>query len=50
MLIVVDQAEKYLTVLLGKRAKVRQAKPIALPNDSEPEPDIAIVQPLGRDY
>lgn len=25
-------------------------KPITLPNDSEPEPDLAIVQRLARDY
>ena len=43
-------AAEYLTELLGKRAAVRQAKPITLPNDSEPEPDIAIVQALGREY
>lgn len=43
-------AGEYLIRLLGDRAKVRQGKPITLPNDSEPEPDIAIVQPLGRDY
>lgn len=36
--------------LLAERATIRQAKPITLPNDSEPEPDIAIVQRLGRDY
>jgi Uma2 family endonuclease len=29
---------------------IRQSKPITLPNDSEPEPDIAIVQRLGREY
>ncbi|MCJ8282605.1 MAG: Uma2 family endonuclease [Rivularia sp. ALOHA_DT_140] len=45
-----DEADEYLSELLGKRAKVRQAKPITLPNDSEPEPDIAIVQRLGREY
>ncbi len=45
-----DEAGEYLSELLGKRAKVRQAKPITLPNDSEPEPDLAIVQRLGRDY
>jgi Uma2 family endonuclease len=45
-----DEAGDYLAKLLGDRAKVRQAKPITLPNDSEPEPDIAIVQRLGRDY
>lgn len=29
---------------------VRQAKPITLPNDSEPAPDLAILQRLGREY
>ncbi|MBD1868740.1 Uma2 family endonuclease [Cyanobacteria bacterium FACHB-471] len=38
-----DSAD-YLRALLGDRAKVREAKPITLPNNSEPEPDIAIVQ------
>ncbi|MEA5594650.1 Uma2 family endonuclease [Rivularia sp. UHCC 0363] len=45
-----DEAGEYLSELLGKLAKIRQAKPITLPNNSEPEPDIAIVQRLGRDY
>ena len=37
--------------VLGDHATVRQAKPITLPNSrAEPEPDIAIVQPLGREY
>ncbi|NCJ06106.1 Uma2 family endonuclease [Synechococcales cyanobacterium C] len=45
-----DEAGEYLAKLLGDRAKVRQAKPITLPNDSEPEPDLAIVQRLGREY
>ena len=40
----------YLARLLGNRALVRPAKPITLPNESEPEPDIAIVKPLGREY
>ena len=44
------EAAKYLINLLGNRATIRQAKPITLLNDSEPEPDIAIVQPLGREY
>ncbi|NET49529.1 MAG: Uma2 family endonuclease, partial [Merismopedia sp. SIO2A8] len=36
---------------LGNRAKVRHAKPITLPeSDSEPEPDIAVVERLGRVY
>ncbi|MEL7242933.1 MAG: Uma2 family endonuclease [Cyanobacteria bacterium J06573_2] len=45
-----DEADEYLSELLGQRAKVRQAKPITLPNDSEPEPDISVVQRLGREY
>ncbi|MGF1513433.1 MAG: Uma2 family endonuclease, partial [Elainellaceae cyanobacterium] len=46
-----DEAGEYLIYLLGDRAKVRQAKPITIPqSDSEPEPDIAVVQRLGRDY
>jgi Uma2 family endonuclease len=40
----------YLRVLLADRAKVRDGKPITLPNDSEPEPDIAIVQPPSSIY
>jgi len=40
----------YLRERLGSQAKVREAKPITLPNDSEPEPDIAIVKPLGDLY
>lgn len=45
-----SEAGDYLTRLLGDRALVRHAKPITLANDSEPEPDIAIVQRLGREY
>ncbi len=45
-----DESGETLTQLLGARAKVRQAKPITLPNHSEPEPDIAVVQRLGREY
>ncbi|NEO57093.1 MAG: Uma2 family endonuclease [Okeania sp. SIO3B5] len=46
-----DEAAEYLIYLLGERAKVRQGKPITLPqNNSEPEPDIAVVQRLGRNY
>jgi Uma2 family endonuclease len=44
------EAGEYLNQLLGKFVTVRQAKPITLLNNSEPEPDIAIVQPLGREY
>ena len=43
---------KYLERLLGdERVTVRQAKPITIPSTrSEPEPDVAVVQPLGREY
>lgn len=44
------EASEYLTQLLGDRATIRQAKPITLPNNSEPEPDVAIVRRLGREY
>ncbi|BAY63986.1 hypothetical protein NIES22_40760 [Calothrix brevissima NIES-22] len=40
----------YLRALLGERVKIRDAKPITLPNDSEPAPDIAVVKPLGEIY
>jgi Uma2 family endonuclease len=39
-----SDAADYLRALLGDRAKVREGKPITLPNNSEPEPDIAIVR------
>ena len=45
-----SEAEEYLRILLTDRASVRSGKPITLPNDSEPEPDLAIVQKLGREY
>ncbi|MEO1377047.1 MAG: Uma2 family endonuclease [Cyanobacteria bacterium J06635_10] len=44
------EAGAYLIKLLGDKAIIRSAKPITLPNNSESEPDIAIVQPLGREY
>lgn len=45
-----SEAGEYLIRLLGDLAMLRLGKPITLPNDSEPEPDIAIVQRLGREY
>ncbi|MBD1857832.1 Uma2 family endonuclease [Leptolyngbya boryana CZ1] len=47
-----DRAARYLRRLLElpELAYVREAKPITLPNASEPEPDIAIVQPLDQIY
>ncbi|MGC1307713.1 MAG: Uma2 family endonuclease [Phormidesmis sp.] len=44
------ESGNYLVRRLGERALVRQAKPITLPNASEPEPDVSIVRPLGREY
>ena len=41
---------KKIRTLLGDRAAVREAHPITLPNDSEPEPDIAIVRAPNRQY
>ncbi|MDA0266769.1 MAG: Uma2 family endonuclease [Cyanobacteria bacterium] len=45
-----DEDGDYLSNLLGQRAKVRQGRPITLPNQSESEPDLAIVKPLGDTY
>ncbi len=45
-----SEAGEYLIRQLSDRAMVRLAKPITLPNTSEPESDIAIVQRLGREY
>lgn len=44
------EAGEYLMRLLRERVKIRSLKPVTLPNNSEPEPDIAIVQPNGRQY
>lgn len=45
-----EESGKSLSQVLGDRAKVRQGKPITLPDQSEPEPDFAIVQRLGEEY
>lgn len=37
-----DEAAVYLRRLLGDRARVRDSKPVTLPNNSEPEPDLCI--------
>jgi len=43
--------KEYLTQLLETRATIREGKPITIaPSNSEPEPDLAIVQRLGREY
>jgi Uma2 family endonuclease len=41
---------KYLMNLLGDRAELRETHPITLPNDSEPEPDVAIVRSPDTQY
>ena len=38
-----------LTVALVGRYQVRQAKPLAADDESEPEPDLAVVDPVGPD-
>ncbi|MGB3615949.1 MAG: Uma2 family endonuclease [Elainellaceae cyanobacterium] len=43
-------AADYLREVLRGRAKIREGKPITLPNASEPEPDIAVVEDLGDVY
>ncbi|HAC62141.1 MAG TPA: hypothetical protein DCF68_01060 [Cyanothece sp. UBA12306] len=40
----------YLRGLFRDRAKIREAHPITLDNNSEPVPDLAIVKPLGEIY
>jgi Uma2 family endonuclease len=39
-----------LTKLLGDRATLQSQEPIAIPDDSEPDPDIAILQNRDDDY
>ena len=47
----ITEATKYLIQIVEERADVRQDHPITIPGyDSEPEPDIAVVRPLGREY
>lgn len=43
-------AADYVREQLMGQVKVREAKPITLADDSEPEPDIAVVQDLGDTY
>ncbi|EAW36650.1 Uma2 family endonuclease [Lyngbya sp. PCC 8106] len=40
----------YLREQLRTQAQISEGHPITLPNNSEPEPDIAIIQPLGKEY
>lgn len=47
----ITETTTYLIRTMGERATVRQDHPITLPDHgSEPEPDIAVVRPLGREY
>jgi Uma2 family endonuclease len=41
---------EYLRRILGAQAKIREAHPITLPDNSEPEPDIAIVRNVSTRY
>ena len=41
---------KYLRSILGERAEISEAHPITLPNNSEPEPDIAILRTPDTRY
>jgi Uma2 family endonuclease len=41
---------EYLREMLRDRAKVRETHPITLPNNSEPEPDVAIVRSPDTQY
>jgi Uma2 family endonuclease len=41
---------EYLRQLVGNRAKIREAHPITLTDNSEPEPDIAIVRMPATQY
>ncbi|MEL6262735.1 MAG: Uma2 family endonuclease [Cyanobacteria bacterium J06626_6] len=43
-------AGEYLTLLLIEKAQLRPAKPITLPNQSEPDPDIAVVRRIDTEY
>lgn len=45
-----DRFSKRLQRRLGDLAQIREGRPIILPNHSEPQPDIAIVQPLNEVY
>ncbi|MBX5480556.1 MAG: Uma2 family endonuclease [Myxococcaceae bacterium] len=45
---VIDRLSAHFVEKLGRRARVRIEKPLAVVADSEPEPDLALVPP--RDY
>ena len=41
----VDVVATYLRQLLGQSVSIREGRPVTLPSNSEPEPDLAIVNP-----
>jgi Uma2 family endonuclease len=45
-----NDAVQYLRSILADKAAVREGHPITLPNDSEPEPDIAITTAPNSQY
>lgn len=45
-----SEGAEYFRSLLGDRAAIRETKPITLPDNSEPVPDVTIVQPPLRRY
>lgn len=45
-----NRSGKYLQRLLSEKADVREGHPVTLPDQSEPQPDLAIVQPLDEAY
>jgi Uma2 family endonuclease len=45
-----NRSGKYLQRLLGEQADVREGHPVTLPDNSEPQPDLAIVAPLDAVY
>jgi Uma2 family endonuclease len=45
-----SQTAEYLRTLFSDRVRVHEAHPITLPNDSEPEPDIAILKTPASRY
>jgi Uma2 family endonuclease len=47
----ITKGRDYLIGLLGDRAEIREGHPITIPrSNSEPEPDLAVVQPLDEEY
>ena len=45
-----DEIPDYLREVFEGKAKIREGKPVVLPTDGEPKPDVAIVKKLGSAY